>query len=81
MPDIPSRCLSQALTRAGSSPTERRMVMDFRNPPGQYDPDVHKKRHDEKVNQGAGRGFLWNLVNLLIGLAIVAVIILLVWLF
>ncbi|WP_179281286.1 hypothetical protein [Paenibacillus sp. XY044] len=55
--------------------------MDFRNPPGQYDPDVHKKRHDEKVNQGTGRGFLWNLVNLLIGLAIIAVIILLVWLF
>ncbi|NWL88052.1 hypothetical protein DMN77_10675 [Paenibacillus sp. 79R4] len=49
---------------------------DFRNPPGQYDPHVHKQRHEEKQKMGAGslKEVLWDLVSLLIALGIMVLI-------
>lgn len=57
--------------------------MDFRNPPNQYDPEAHKRKHEEQEQKYlSGRfGFLRNVVNLLIVVGIFAVIILLVKLF
>lgn len=58
--------------------------MDFRNPPGQYDPEVHKMRHEEELQKsksGFFRGLLWNTVNLLIVVAIIVFIYFLVKLF
>lgn len=50
--------------------------MDFRIPPGQYDPEVHKKRHEDNKEKGFGsfRGLVWNIVNLLIAIAIIVLI-------
>lgn len=58
--------------------------MDFRNPPGQYDPNVHKRRHEEEKQKrlsGFFRGFIWNAVNFLIAVAIIVLIVFLVKLF
>ncbi|MWV43706.1 hypothetical protein GRF59_08655 [Paenibacillus sp. HJL G12] len=58
--------------------------MDFRNPPGQYDPDVHQKRHEEELEKrlsGSFRGLLWNTVNLLIAVGAIVLIIFLIKLF
>lgn len=51
--------------------------MDFRNPPGQYDPEVHKKRHEDNKEKSFGsfRGLVWNIVNLLIAIAIIVLIV------
>ncbi|GIP26232.1 hypothetical protein J23TS9_13620 [Paenibacillus sp. J23TS9] len=51
--------------------------MDFRNPPGHYDPNVHKRRHDENPE----KGLVWNTVNLLITVAIIVLVINLIRLF
>ncbi|MEC0373100.1 hypothetical protein [Paenibacillus chibensis] len=57
--------------------------MDFRNPPGQYDTEVHKKRHEDNKEKGFGsfRGLVWNIVNLLIAIAIIVLIVVLVEIF
>ncbi|MDQ0496113.1 hypothetical protein [Paenibacillus brasilensis] len=54
--------------------------MDFRNPPNQYDPEAHKRKHEEQEQEYlSGRfSFLCNAVNLLIVVGIFAVIILLI---
>lgn len=51
-------------------------MMDFRNPPGQYDPHVHKQQHEEKhrVGHSSFREILWNLASLLIAIGILVLI-------
>lgn len=49
---------------------------DFRNPPGQYDPHVHKQRHEEKQRMESGtlKELLWNSASLLIAFGIIVLI-------
>ncbi|MDP4097913.1 hypothetical protein OIN60_14145 [Paenibacillus sp. P96] len=54
--------------------------MDFRNPPDPYDPEAHKKKHEEMERQHLAGTYslLQNVVNLLIVVGIFAIIFLLI---
>jgi len=56
---------------------------DFRNPPGQYDPHIHKQRHEENQRMGSGsfREILWNSASLLIAFGIIVLIFFLIKIF
>lgn len=55
-------------------------MMDFRNPPDQYDPEAHKKKHEEMERQYLSGSYNLgrNVVNLLIVVGIFAVIFVLI---